>query len=300
VISTGKFFEAGMTVFLFGCVPVVIKYISANAYTIGIFRLGLASLCMIAFLWAKDQFSAVGLRDLLILAIMGSLFGSHWLAHFISVKIASPSIASIGLSTYGIHLILLTRLVSKNKVSISDIIAVFLAISGCVLIIPKFSLSNDTTIGACLGIISGFFYALLPILHQKYSQISSSMRAFGQFFFGFIFFSFFFPLSEWKLPRGDWVWMVLLAVLGTFIAHTLWVRVTTTLSTKTTSLLFYLFVPIAMILSSLLLDEPMGKAKVIGATLIIAGNIFGLSRQWKKEGVLAAAVKQKATRSHGA
>lgn len=299
MISTEKFFEAGITVFLFGCVPVVIKYISANAFTIGIFRLALASLCMFAFLWAKDQFSVVGLRDLLILAIIGSLFGAHWLAHFISVKIASPSIASIGLSTYGIHLIVLTRLVSKNKVSISDIIAVLLAVSGSVLIIPQFSLSNNTTIGACLGIISGFFYALLPILHQKYSQISSSMRAFGQFFFGFIFFIFFFPLSEWDLPRGDWVWMVLLALLGTFIAHTLWVRVTTTLSTKTTSLLFYLFVPVTMILSFLLLDEPIGTEKVIGATLVIAGNIFGLSRQWKKEGVLAPAVKQKTTCSHG-
>ena len=299
MISTEKFFEAGITVFLFGCVPVVIKTISANAFTIGIFRLGAASLCMLAFLRAKNQFSMVGLRDLLILAIIGSFFGAHWLTHFISVKVASPSIASIGLSTYGIHLILLTRLVSKNKVSISDITAVLLAVSGSVLIIPQFSLSNNTTIGACLGIISGFFYALLPILHQKYSQISSSMRAFGQFFFGFIFFIFFSPLSEWDLPRSDWLWMVLLALPGTFIAHTLWVRVTTTLSTKTTSLLFYLFVPVTMILSFLLLNEPIGAEKLIGATLVIAGNIFGLSKQWRKEGVLAPAVKQKATGTHG-
>ncbi len=291
MISTEKCFEAGITVFLFGCVPIVIKYISANAFTIGIFRLGLASLCMLAFLWVKGQFSVMSPRDLLILAIIGCLFGAHWLTHFISVKVASPSIASIGLSTYGIHLILLTRLVSKNRVSVSDIIAVVLAVAGSVLIIPQFSLSNNTTLGACLGIISGFFYALLPILHQKFSQIASSMRAFGQFFFGFVFFAFFFPLSEWDLPRSDWVWMVLLALLGTFIAHTLWVRVTTTLSTKTTSLLFYLFVPVTMILSFLLLNEPLGTGKIAGATLVITGNVFGLSRQWKKEGVLATAAK---------
>jgi len=35
------------------------------------------------------------------------------------------------------------------------------------------------------------------------------------------------------------------------------------------------------------LNEPIGAEKLIGATLVIAGNIFGLSKQWRKEGVLA-------------
>jgi len=287
------FLEAGVSVLLFGCVPVVIKYLSANAFTIGIFRLGVASICMLAMLRAKKELFRLKRKELLILTSIGLLFGAHWMTHFISIKVSSASIASIGLSTYGIHLILLTRFVEKNRVTLSDGIAVFLAAAGSILIIPQFSLSNHTTLGVCLGIISGLFCAILPVLHQRYAHIPSSMRAFAQFLFGFVFFLFFFPLSEWSLPPRDWFWLVFLAVIGTFVAHTLWVRVTTTLSTKATSVIFYLFVPIAMLLSFLLLDEPMSGEKVVGAAAVIAGNLFGLSRQWRNDDVLARRIHDK-------
>jgi drug/metabolite transporter (DMT)-like permease len=287
-IATQKFFEAGISLFLFGCVPVTIKYISANAFTIGVFRLGTASLCLLLFLRIKGAFFRIRMRDLSVLAILGLLFGSHWMTHFLSIKISSASVASIGLSTYGVHLIMLGWFFRKNRIHITDLIAVFLAALGSILIIPEFTLSNDTSLGAALGIISGLFYAILPVIHQKYAGITHSMRAFGQFFFGFLFFLLFFPMTEWNLPRQDWLWLIFLGLVCTFIAHTLWVRVTTVLSTITTSVVFYLFVPITMILSYFILDEPMTVGKITGAILVVAGNMVGLYKQWKREALIAA------------
>ena len=292
-LVTQNFLEAAISLFLFGCVPVTIKYISANAFTIGVFRLGTASLCLLIFLRMRGEIFRIGLRDLLVLAALGSLFGAHWMAHFLSIKIFSASIASIGLSTYGVHLIMLGWFFRKNKVHFTDLIAVLLAAVGSILIIPEFSLSNHTSLGAGLGILSGLFYATLPVIHQKYAGITHSMRAFGQFFFGFLFFLLFFPMTEWSLPPQDWLWLLFLGLVCTFIAHTLWVRVTTVLPTITTSVIFYFFVPIAMILSYLIVHEPMSLGKIMGAALVIAGNIVGLYKQWKREALIAAVESRK-------
>jgi len=69
----------------------------------------------------------------------------------------------------------------------------------------------------------------------------------------------------------------------------------TTPSTKATSFIFYMFVPIAMLFSFLMLDEAMSGKKVAGVAAVIAGNLFGLSCQWKNDDVLARTIHGKTT-----
>lgn len=279
--------EAAISICLLGCVPVAVKFVSANTYTIGIARLSFAVMCSYLMLRSRRGACSIPLKQWCVLLSLGMLFGLHWLTLFLSIKTASASIASIGLSTYGVHLIILGWLFRKNAVTLIDIVAVVLATIGSIVVIPEFTLENNTTQGVCLSVISGFFYAVLPIIHQKNPQISSSVRAFGQFLFAFIFFIAFFPLTDWDLHFKDWMGLLFLAVGCTFIAHTLWVRVTTVLSTITTSVISYLVVPVSLVLSYLLLHEPMGFSKLSGAAIIITANLVGLSSQWKRDAFMA-------------
>jgi drug/metabolite transporter (DMT)-like permease len=268
---------------------VAVKFVSANTYTIGIARLTFAALGSYVMLRKGRGMSSIPFKHWLILLSLGLLFGLHWLTLFLSIKIASASIASIGLSTYGVHLIILGWFFRKNAVTLTDIFAVILAIIGSIIVIPEFTLGNNTTQGICLSVISGFFYASLPIIHQKNPQLSSSVRAFGQFLFALVFFLAFFPLTDWNLDLSDWMGLLFLAVACTFVAHSLWVRVTTVLSTVTTSMISYLVVPVSLLLSHVLLHEPIGISKLSGATLIIIANLVGLSAQWKQNAFMAKA-----------
>ncbi|MBP1697992.1 MAG: hypothetical protein H6Q41_3180 [Deltaproteobacteria bacterium] len=56
-----------------------------------------------------------------------------------------------------------------------------------------------------------------------------------------------------------------------------------------------MFVPIAMLFSFLMLDEAMSGGKVAGVAAVIAGNLFGLSCQWKNDDVLARTIHGKTT-----
>lgn len=259
-------------------VPVCIKFTIANPFTIAVFRLGVATFLIFVFLRPASFLHYFNRKTLFPLILIGFLFALHWITYFLSIKKATASIGILGMSTYGIHLIFLGWVIRKHKPDWHDFLALALATAGTYFIVPEFSLSNDTTLGILLGVFSGFCFALLPILHQQHAVIPERSRILGQFMFALITFSFFFPLTSWSQFRQvDWWALIYLAVAGTFIAHSLWVRVTTRFSTTISSLIFYLIIPMTMAISHYWLGELMPLDKVVGAFLIIAGNIVSFS-----------------------
>jgi drug/metabolite transporter (DMT)-like permease len=165
----------------------------------------------------------------------------------------------------------------RSEPRLLDAVAVTMAVAGAFLVVPSFDLGNDATLGMALAVISAFFYALLPILHQRNQAISSSMRALGQFGFALLFFALFLPKADWStLGPRDWGGLLFLAIGPTLIGHTLWVRVTTALSPSITSVVYYGNVPVALALAVLILGEPLTSRMLLGAGLIVGGSILGL------------------------
>jgi drug/metabolite transporter (DMT)-like permease len=66
---------------------------------------------------------------------------------------------------------------------------------------------------------------------------------------------------------------VVLGVVCTLIAHTLWIKVSTELPGNITATVYYFYVPLAMGFSYFLFDEQLSWQKITGASLIILANI---------------------------
>lgn len=254
----------------------MVRSISANAYTIGIVRLAIATVGLAAMMTLRRELRRVAPRDLLRLAIIGLLFFGHWLTLFLGIKISSASIGAIGLSTYGAHLLILGALFGGARVRVTDVVAVLLAVIGAVLVVPTFDLRNETAVGMLLTSSSALMYASLPLFHQRWSHIQTSTRALGQFAFALVFFLFFLGRAEWDLTTRDWAGLLFLAVGVTLIGHSLWVSVTTKLSPTSTSILYYANIPIAIVLSALALGERLTLRTLAGAALIIGAGVVGL------------------------
>lgn len=277
--------EALIAILFFGCIPVVVKSIAANPYTIGIFRLAVATLVLGAIMAARGQLKRIGTRDVLHLAIIGALFFGHWLTLFIAVKASSASIGAIGLSTYGVDLLLLSALFAAERIRASDVVAVILAAGGAVLVVPKFDLRNDVAFGMLLACASALMYAALPLLHQRCSHLSTATRALGQFAFALLFFLCFLRKADWHLGARDWAGLLFLAVGVTLVAHSLWVRVTTRLPPSATSIIYYANIPFAVLLSVVMLGEPLTARTAAGALLIIGGSVWGLMQKARRAAI---------------
>lgn len=259
------------------------KFVSANSITIGIARLAITVVILLPTLAITRRLKGISSADIRQLAVMGVFFALHWLAFFFGIKIAS--IATVGLSTYGVHLVVLGWFFNRSKVTSLDLLVLALAVTGSILAVPEFSIRNQEVIGLGLGVLSGFFYAFLPILQQRNAHLPALTRALGQFVFGLVVFLLLWPLSNWDLSAHDWLGLLFLGIMCTLVSHTLWVRVTTMLSTKTTSVIYYLYVPVSLALSVVVLGERVNTAMVVGAGLIIAANVIGVLHQ-VKEGTL--------------
>ncbi len=280
----GLAIEAFLAIVLFGSIPVTVKSIAANPYTIGIFRLALATFGLGAVMAVRGELKRVARADLVRLAAIGFLFFGHWLTLFLAIKASSASIVSIGQSTYGIHLLLLGAIFRRERVHASDIAAVLLAAAGAIFLIPDLHLTQGAAFGMLLASASALMYASLPLLHQRWSHLSDSTRSLGQFAFAFLFFLCFLGKAEWHLAPRDWAGLLYLAIGVTLLGHSLWVRVTTRLSPQATSIIYYGNIPIAVFLGVALLHEPFTTRTAIGATLIVGGSIFGLLRRAARGG----------------
>jgi len=265
-------------------VPVFIKYTDANPFTIGIVRLLIASVLIIGYMIITGEKIPVRGYHIRKLMLIGFVFSVHWITYFYGIKMATASIGILGASTYGIHLIILGWIFLSAKPRIIDIFAIILAFIGTYIIIPEFSLNNDITLGLILSIISGLFFALLPILHQKNQSLSGTQRAFGQYVFAIPLFLIFLNKFDFDLKQTDWYSLLYLGVVGTFLAHSLWINVTTKLHTAISSLIFYAIIPMTMTISYIWLDEDMSFNKILGAFTIVTANVIGiLSRIYKSK-----------------
>lgn len=269
------YIEGLIAVLIFGVTPIFIKEVTANAITIGVVRLaiGIVFLYLVAGPAKIKRLKKAEWRALLWI---GLLFGAHWVTYFISVKLATPSMAILSVSSFGLHMIYLNWMIKGVKPKAMDLIVVSVALVGIYLIVPAFDLRNNVTSGILVGLVSGLFFAILPFVQQRHQHIDSMTRAFGQYAFAMLVFLIFTSETNWDLSKLDWIYLAILGIVCTVVAHTLWLRATTMLPPTNTSLIFYLGPPIAMFTSYIFLDEEMSSNKIIGASLIISANVFGV------------------------
>ena len=270
---------------LFGSVPCTIRYIPLDSIAIGIVRLALAATGLFLLLTFRRRFQLVQLSrtEWRLLVLGGIAFGLHWLFYFLGIKLASASLGALGFSTYGIQLIVLGWFLRLNPVQGHHVFGVLLAIAGSVLIIPDYSFSSDATLGLLSGILSGTFYSALPIIHKRNNSVSDDLRAWAQFAFALLIFLPLAPFAQWEASTYEWSLALYLGIIVTLIGHTLWVHASTALPTTTTSIISYLYLPAAIFLSWLLIDEEVTVKMLVGGACILIGNVIGLREKQSKK-----------------
>lgn len=264
-------------------VPVLVKSTSANEISIGIFRLGIALVLISPFVFYKKLLSGLNKTQWLALLWIGLCFGVHWLTYFYSIKTAGAALAAIAVSTYGVHLLLLNVVFKNYQIHLTEWLAIAVCIGGCILVAPPLNWQEGSSIGLIVGLISGFLYGAMPLLHQRASELPTLTRTWGQFAFALLVFCLFF--GDFELPQTvlDLNKLLALGVICTVLAHGLWVKASTELPALFTAMIYYLYVPLAMISSYFVLKEDIGLQMILGAALIITANSTLAILQWRRQ-----------------
>lgn len=261
-----------IAVLTMSAVPVLVKSTAANEYTVGIARLGIAVLAFMPLVVLRGHLLRLSGRQWLQLVIIGLVFGLHWLTYFMSIKLATAAIAALTILTYSVQYLILAYFFNGEKVAPIEWLAIGLCFAGCVVVSPEFSLSNDVSLGIAIGLLSALLYAAMPLLHQRAKHIGTLERTWGQFFFALLVFLPLWSKANWDLQQIDIYQLLVLGLLCTVVSHGLWVKASTELPAIYSSMIYFLYLPGALIGSALFLGEPITPVKVLGCTMVFGSS----------------------------
>lgn len=265
--------------FLFGLSGVLGKLAQTDALTITFGRavFGLLALWLVSQLLGARG-ARPNARQCLLLMGGGLLLGGHWLTFFVAVKIAGVGIATLGFASFPAFTVLLEGLLFRERTRPVEFALVGLVCLGLVLVAPLNDLANDATQGLLYGIASGLLFSLLSLLNRATTRGLDPLRA--SFWQNLAIVLVLAPLTATALPQVapmDWLWLALLGVFCTGLAHSLFVASLRVLNARTTSVIFALEPVYGIAIAWWLFAEQPTLQMLLGGALIILASV-GTSR----------------------
>jgi drug/metabolite transporter (DMT)-like permease len=213
-------------------------------------------------------------RDARRLLLGGLLLAGHWVSFFISVKVAGVAIATLGFASFPAFTVLLEGLIFRERIRANEILLVVLVSVGLVLVTPDFDLASGATTGLLWAVASGLLFSLLSLTNRAGSaHVPPVQAALCQ---NVVVGLCLLPMAAPQLSDVrpiDWLWIGLLGVFCTGLAHSLFVASLAVIKARTAAVVFAMEPVYGITIAWLLFDENPTLRMLLGGVLIIVAII---------------------------
>lgn len=225
------------------------------------------------------QFQPKSTKDLFLFGLLGAILAFHWIAFFEAIQRSTVAIGVLTFSTFPIFTTLLAPFFNKEKLQLFDVVLAFIAFLGVALVLPSFSFDNNYTQGALWGIAAGASFAVLTLLSKRMvEEYTSNCISFYQNGIAALFLMPFFTSDILAGTEKDWIYLLLLGLIFTAIAHTLFINSMKTIKAKTVSLITSLEPLYAILLAGIFLEETPTQRMYLGGFVILAVAFYAMSK----------------------
>lgn len=281
-----------LAMFIYGTIGCFSRFIDLPSGLIILSRgiIGVITISLFVII-TKKYVSFKNIKDNLWWLILGGVsLGGNWILLFSAYD--NTSVANACLCNYFAPavFIIIASFIFKEKLTLVKITCAILAFLGLALVSGVFdgnSISSSDFKGILLGLGAAFFYVLLMIANKKLKVIASFDRVIVEMLIASIIMApYAFITSDVKSLTITPLIVILVLILGvvhTGIAYTLYFGSMEFLSTQTISIDSYIEPVVSVFLSVVILKEEMGLLGFIGGLLILGStlisDIFGDRRK---------------------
>jgi drug/metabolite transporter (DMT)-like permease len=269
---------ANIAVLFFGLAGVLGKLTILPAPLIVFGRAFFAGLVLLAVcLFQRIALRPKRSRDGFLLLGQGVLLALHWTAFFQAINVSNVAIGLLSFSSFPLFTAALEPLLLHLRPSRIQIVAALLILPGIYLLVPSFTLQNQTTLGVLWGVLSGASFALLSVtnrwLGRTYSSLMISLYQDGVATIVLLPIFFLTATSSFWQPHDLFI-LLILGVVCTALAHTLFIASMRTITAQFASLLASLEPVWGIAFGVVLLGAIptfttlLGGAIILGATLL--------------------------------
>ena len=276
-----------LAVFLFGFAGLFGKFLSCSPFIIVLGRTFFAAITLFIYARFFSHTKLLGFNwgSFFFLILQGILLACHWVTFFLAIQVSSVAIGLVTFSSFPLFVTFMEPLFFKEPLKKKDIATALAVFTGILLVVPDLDISNNVTLGAFYGILSGLTFAVLTLVNRKNARVWNPIAvAFYQNLFAALFLMLpllFFPVlffpallaEQSALNLGDLPLLILLGVVFTAMAHTFFIQSLTIIRAQTASVIASLEPVYGIILAFFLLNEIPEIRTLAGGLVIIGATI---------------------------
>ena len=268
---------------LVGLSASLVSWASAPGSVLLVLRFGIAAIVLLAVFARRNPLKGVFRRDMwLRLLLMGLLDGGSLLAYFFAIRSVGVAVATFLFFTQPVWVALLAPRIVRSPTERVVFASLVIALAGLGVILAPSLLRGGVdlpAVGLAVGLISGLCYAGFHLLVKGLThEFTSVTIVVVECILDALVIL---PLAVWQMvgagtsltPR-DLAAAVVLGLLCTALAYTMWVEGVARLRVQHSAILGFLTPVVAPLFAWLLLGQSIALATAVGGALIIAAGVL--------------------------
>ena len=276
----------GLSMAIFGTIGLFVRGIALPSSETALYRAVLAVLAIGSYLLATGQKLQIkGMRrEILLLAASGIAMGFNWILLFEAYKYTTISMATLSYYAAPILLTLVSTFAFHEALTPFKTLCFIMATSGILLITLQGGSAggmrgNGTDhIGIFFGLGAAVLYASVVLLNKLIKNVAGIQRTFLQFVAAVVTL---FPyvmltggIHLGGLNRTGWILLLIVGLLHTGVAYCMYFSSLQHVPGQEAAVLSYIDPLLAVVLSVLVLHEPMNGWQLLGGAMILGFTLL--------------------------
>lgn len=265
---------------LLGFSGVFVELIPLSAPLLALGRVLISCAFLYIFIhFKKESLRLSNLQHYAFVFAGGLLLGFHWTFFNLSVQTSSVAIGTLTFASFPFFTIILEPYIYKERFLKRNIIVLALILLGVYLIVPTFSLSDNTTLGVVYGVFASFCYSILYLINRRLSSdYDSYLITFYEQFSALVFLTLYiYYIRGYELAVGgpiQFLQLIFYGLVCTALAQTLSISGQKHIRAQTASIIQTLRSVYAIVFAMLFLAEIPTENEIMGAVCIVVAVLF--------------------------
>lgn len=265
---------------IFGTLGIFIFNLSLPSSVIAMLRAVIGTVSIGFFMLVTKQkldFKVIR-NNLKYLLISGIALGFNWILLFEAYRYTTIAVATLCYYMAPVFVILLSPLVLKEKLTPTMAVCSAVAILGAVLISGATAGEGKSFKGIIFGLIAAVLYCGIILTNKFIRNQSSTETTFLQLAISAIIMILYVSFTE-KVSVADFdtktiILVLVVGIIHTGIAYVLYFGSVQRIPAQTAAVFSYIDPVSSIILSAVLLSQPMSLLQIVGTVLILGATLF--------------------------
>ncbi len=266
---------------VFGTIGFFVRNISVSSGELALYRAMLAAALIGLYLLATKQkipFSEIK-NEVKLLLLSGAVMGVNWILFFQAFKYTTVSLATLSYYFAPVIVTVASTVLFREKLTGRQILCFIMSTLGLILITGTVGLSGGRDlIGVLFGIGAAFLYATVILLNKFIKNVDGIHRTLLQLLAVIVVLTPYVALTGGStlgsMDGKGWISLLVIGLVHTGVFYCVYFSAMKELPGQKTAILSYIDPLVAVIVSVVILGEPLTIMQAIGGLLILGFTLL--------------------------